>query len=71
MAEVIINRQKHFLPEQLNNQIGNKNDDINNLCKIVHQNIRGIKGKINELIISLLNEEPSVICLTEQNIVKE
>jgi hypothetical protein len=46
MAEVIINMQKHFLPEELNNQIGNKNDDINNLFKIFHQNIMGKKGKL-------------------------
>jgi hypothetical protein len=57
MAEVIPNRRKHIVSEQLSNQSCNKNDDVNNLFKIFHQNIRGIKGKINELMISLSNEE--------------
>jgi hypothetical protein len=45
-------------------QVSNKNDDINNLFKIYHQNIRGIKGKINELMLLLLTEAPHLICLT-------
>jgi exonuclease III len=39
-----------------------------NPLKIFHQNIRGLKEKINELMISFLNEEPSVICLTEHHL---
>jgi hypothetical protein len=47
-------------------QVSNKNNDINNLFKIYHQNIRGIKDKINELMLPLLTEAPHLICLTEQ-----
>ena len=46
MAEVLSNRQKHIVFEQVSNQSCNKNDDINNLFKIFHQNIKGIKEKI-------------------------
>jgi hypothetical protein len=49
------------------NQVCNKNDDINNLFKIYHQNIRGIKGKINELLLLVLTEAPHLICLTEHH----
>jgi hypothetical protein len=50
------------------NQVTNKNDDVNNLFKIYHQNIRGIKGKMNEFILLLLVEAPHVICLTEHHL---
>jgi len=51
-----------------NKQVTKKNDDINNQIKIFHQNIRGIKGKINEFRLQLLTEEPHVICLTEHHL---
>jgi hypothetical protein len=47
------------------NQTSNKNGDINNLFKIYHQNIREIKGKINEFMLSLLTEAPHLICLKD------
>ena len=43
-----MNRNKKF----------NKN---NNLLKVYHQNIRGLKGKINELLFSFLTESPHII----------
>jgi hypothetical protein len=45
-------------------EITNTNGDINNLFKIFHQNIRGLKGKTNELMLQLLTEAPHLICLT-------
>jgi hypothetical protein len=44
------------------------NDDINNLFKIYHQNIRGLKGKTNELMLPLLTEASHLICLTEYHL---
>jgi hypothetical protein len=35
--------------------------------RIYHQNIRGIKGKIDELMIPLFNEEPNLIFLAEHH----
>jgi hypothetical protein len=46
----------------------NKSDDMNRSFKIFHQNIRGIKGKINELMIYLLNDEPCIICLSDHHL---
>ena len=42
-----------------------KNDDMDDHFIIYHQNIRGLKNKINELLISLTEEMPHVLCLTE------
>ena len=35
--------------------------------KILHQNIRGLNNKIEELLISLCTLEPQVLCLTEHH----
>jgi hypothetical protein len=52
----------------LRHDVTNKNDDINNFFKIYHQNIRGLKGKTNEIMLSLLTEAPHLICLTEHHL---
>jgi len=33
-----------------------------------HQNIRGLKGKTNEIMLSLLTDAPHLICLTEHHL---
>ena len=48
--------------------VTNKNHDISNLFKIYHQNIQGLKGKTNEIMLSLLTESPHLICLTEHHL---
>ena len=48
--------------------IGIKNVDINNLFNIFHQNIRGLKDKINEFIFSVLSELLHIFCLAEHNL---
>jgi hypothetical protein len=35
---------------------------------IYHQNIQGLKGKINDFILPLLAEAPHLICLTEYHL---
>jgi hypothetical protein len=47
---------------------GNKNDDKNYLLIIYNQNIHGLKGKINEFMLSLLDEMPHLICLSEHHL---
>jgi hypothetical protein len=49
-------------------EVINKSDDINNLFKNYHHNIRGLKGKINELMLPLLTKAPHFICLTEHQL---
>ena len=62
-------------PSELNtnayNQVHKKckrNDDMDNHFTVYHQNIRGLKNKINELLISLSEEMPHVLCLTEHHL---
>ena len=50
------------------NKETSKNVDINNLLKIYHQNIRILRGKINEFMYSLPSETPHIICLTEHHL---
>jgi exonuclease III len=45
-----------------------ENYDINNRFSIYHQNIRGLKGKISEFLLSLPAEAPHLICLTEPHL---
>jgi hypothetical protein len=45
-----------------------KNIEDKGRFRLFHQNIRGLKGKVNELLLSLLDETPHIICLTEHNL---
>jgi hypothetical protein len=40
----------------------------NNFLKVCHQNIRGLLGKTEELLSSLLFDPPHIICLTEHHL---
>jgi hypothetical protein len=48
--------------------VTNKNDDISNRFKNYHQNTQGLKGKTNEIMLSLLTEAHHLICLTEHHL---
>jgi hypothetical protein len=52
------------------NKVCNRNDDINNVFKIYHENITVLKGKINEFILPLHTEAPHLICLPEHHLKK-
>jgi hypothetical protein len=41
---------------------------MNNCFTVLHQNIRGIRDKTNELIGSMLPTLPQVVCLTEHHL---
>jgi hypothetical protein len=43
-------------------------NDKNYLLTIYHQNIQGLKGKINELTLSLVSDMPHIICLSENHL---
>jgi hypothetical protein len=45
-----------------------KNYDVNNRLSIYHQNIRGLKVKISEFLLTLPTEKPHLICLTEHHL---
>jgi hypothetical protein len=67
-SQLLANLNDNVMYSMHSSQVSNKNDDINNLFKIYHQNVRGIKGKINELMHPLLTEALHLICLTEHHL---
>ena len=38
------------------------------MCKIFHQNIRGLSHKIDELMLSLSETNPQVLCITDHHL---
>ena len=51
--------------------INNREDksvDIVESLRVFHQNIRGLKGKIDEFGLYLLDVTPHIICLTEHHL---
>jgi hypothetical protein len=44
-----------------------KNEDNKDLFMIFHKNIMGLKGKTEELMISLHKQLPNVICLSKHH----
>ena len=46
----------------------NKLTNSKNLFKIFHQNIRGLKSKVEELTNTLLLDYPHIMCLTEHHL---
>ena len=49
------------------NNLMEDNHYTNNFT-ILHQNVRGLKNKIDEFLISLPQNEPQVICITEHHL---
>jgi exonuclease III len=46
-------------------------DDTNIPFTIYHQNIQGLKSKVNEFMLTLLPETPHLICFSEHHLQKE
>jgi hypothetical protein len=67
-SQLLANLNDNVMYSMHSSQVYNKNDDTNNQFKIYHQNIRGIKGKTNELMLPLLAEAPHLICLTDHHL---
>ena len=42
--------------------------NIKNLFKIFHQNMRGLKSKLDEISNSLFPDYPNIMCLTEHHL---
>jgi hypothetical protein len=67
-SQLLTNLNTNNIFPILRHDVTNKNDNINELFKIYHQNIWGLKGKTNEITLSLLTEAPHLICLTEHHL---
>jgi hypothetical protein len=71
ITDILTNTKSNQLSNNNSNQLyikHVKNDDINNRFVICHQNIRGLKGKLNKFMLSLPAEAPHFICFTEHHL---
>ena len=46
----------------------NKSDDANHPFTVFHQNMQGLKNKIDELMLTIDSEMPHLICITEHHL---
>jgi len=47
---------------------GNKSDDANHTLTVFHQNMQGLKNKIDEFMLTIESEMPHLICITEYHL---
>jgi len=47
---------------------GNKRDDANHTLIVFHQNMQGLKNKIDELVLTIDSEMPHLICIMEHHL---
>jgi hypothetical protein len=73
------NNEQYYLNKPKDMQAPNRNINViekihisnqqkNNTLKILHQNIRGLSHKIDELVIPLLPNPPQILCLSEHHL---
>jgi hypothetical protein len=70
-TDSLTNSKTNQLSKKDSNQLYGKhakNDDMKTQLIIYHQNMRGLKGKINEFVLSLPAEAPHLICFTEHHL---
>ena len=63
-----MNSKDDVISSMVNHTYCNKNDDNNYSFIIYHQNIQGLKGKTNELMLLLFLEFPHLIYLSEHHL---
>jgi hypothetical protein len=68
-----LNSNTRTRPFHITQNNGNENRDTPShknqpLFVIYHQNIQGLKGKTNEIMLSLTSCNPNIICLTEHHL---
>jgi hypothetical protein len=67
-SQFLMHSNYNVISSMVNHTYCNKNDDNNYSLIIYHQNIQGLKGKTNELMLSLFSELPHLICLSEHHL---
>jgi hypothetical protein len=58
----------NIISPPVTNTYGNKNDIVNHPLITFHQNMEGLKGKIDEFVLTLVSEMPHLVCLTEHHL---
>ena len=47
---------------------GNKSNDANHTLTVFHQDMQGLKNKIDEFMLTIESEMPHLICITEHHL---
>ena len=63
-----MNCNDEIIPSSTTSKIDNKQEVAKQNFIIYHQNIHGLNGKTDELVISIASEMPHLICLTEHHL---
>jgi len=79
MARLKTTKQININTPSINTLINNHNQSPRNIFKhsnsseftIYHQNIRGISKKTDVFLISVCNNRPQIVCLTEHHLTAE
>ena len=67
-SQSLTNSNDNVISSMSKQTYDNKNDDKNYPLTIYHQNIHGLKRKINEFMLSLFEEMPHLICRFEHHL---
>ena len=67
-TQFITNSKERVVTANTKHSDGNNNGDNNQTLTVYHQNIQGLKFKVNELMLSLFPEKPHLICLSEHHL---
>jgi exonuclease III len=63
-----VNFNPKDIHDKYRNNGANKSVGVEGQFRVYHQNIRGLRGKVTELLLSVLDEAPHIICLTEHHL---
>jgi hypothetical protein len=64
----LMNSNDNVISSMGSHMYGNKNDDKNYSLIIYHKNIHGLKIKTSKFMLSLFEEMPHLICLSEHHL---
>jgi hypothetical protein len=74
-THTITNRNLNHIQDKALGKGDNKKSkdqyDTDDLLKVFHQNIRGLRNKIMEMGVGSMKEDPHIICFTEHHLNKE
>jgi hypothetical protein len=67
-SQLVATSNNRVMSSKTNHLYCNQNGDNNHPFTVYHQNIQGLKFKVNEFMFLLFPEMPHLICLPEHNL---
>jgi len=67
-TQLVTNSNDRAVSAKTKHSYCNNNGDNNHTFTVYHQNIQGLKFKVNEFMLSLFPEMPHLICLSEHHL---